>query len=324
MRINDCEYKMYMTNQKLIHISSELFSRMLQPIKKVINAAELDLDELDKVILVGGSSKMPVVRKYIQSIFEDKAEVVLEQNPDESVALGVGMAAAIKERAGEIKDMVLTDICPFSLGTATYDGLFSPIIERNETLPCRRTRTYVTVQNNQTQMTFPIYQGDNLVADDNLKLGELTVTKIPRAAKGEQGVDVTFLYDINGILDIKLESSNQTLHKVIVNKNIGMSEKEVEKRLEELRKMTIHPIEKEENRLLIEKAERLYREVNHEKQRLITAFLNNFKETLMHGKDKAIREEYVRFAVVLEEIDRGQFDFDSFDENFWSEEDSDE
>ena len=220
--------------------------------------------------------------------------------------------------------MVLTDICPFSLGTATYDGLFSPIIERNETLPCRRTRTYVTVQNNQTQMTFPIYQGDNLVADDNLKLGELTVTKIPRAAKGEQGVDVTFLYDINGILDIKLESSNQTLHKVIVNKNIGMSEKEVEKRLEELRKMTIHPIEKEENRLLIEKAERLYREVNHEKQRLITAFLNNFKETLMHGKDKAIREEYVRFAVVLEEIDRGQFDFDSFDENFWSEEDSDE
>ena len=324
VRINDCEYKMYMTNQKLIHISSELFSRMLQPIKKVINAAELDLDELDKVILVGGSSKMPVVRKYIQSIFEDKAEVVLEQNPDESVALGVGMAAAIKERAGEIKDMVLTDICPFSLGTATYDGLFSPIIERNETLPCRRTRTYVTVQNNQTQMTFPIYQGDNLVADDNLKLGELTVTKIPRAAKGEQGVDVTFLYDINGILDIKLESSNQTLHKVIVNKNIGMSEKEVEKRLEELRKMTIHPIEKEENRLLIEKAERLYREVNHEKQRLITAFLNNFKETLMHGKDKAIREEYVRFAVVLEEIDRGQFDFDSFDENFWSEEDSDE
>jgi molecular chaperone HscC len=324
VRINDCEYKMYMTNQKLIHISSELFSRMLQPIKKVINAAELDLDELDKVILVGGSSKMPVVRKYIQSIFEDKAEVVLEQNPDESVALGVGTAAAIKERAGEIKDMVLTDICPFSLGTATYDGLFSPIIERNETLPCRRTRTYVTVQNNQTQMTFPIYQGDNLVADDNLKLGELTVTKIPRAAKGEQGVDVTFLYDINGILDIKLESSNQTLHKVIVNKNIGMSEKEVEKRLEELRKMTIHPIEKEENRLLIEKAERLYREVNHEKQRLITAFLNNFKETLMHGKDKAIREEYVRFAVVLEEIDRGQFDFDSFDENFWSEEDSDE
>lgn len=321
VRIQNTEYTMHMTNQKLIHLSADLFKRMTLPLRKVINDANLEIEGLDKIILVGGSSKMPIVRQYIKSLFE--ADVVLEENPDESIALGVGIAAAIKSRTGDIKDMILADICPFSLGTAIYDGSFSPIIERNETLPCSRTKYYVTVNNNQTELEFPIYQGENLMAKDNLLIGEMKLAGLPKAPKGEVGAYVTFMYDINGILDISIVGANQKVHKVIMNKNMGLSEKELEQKVEELREMTLHPLEKEENRLLIEKAERLYMECSPQARDMLVYLLKQFKETVSKGRGKEVREEYVRFAAYLDRVEHSQFGFGDFDESFWSEEEDD-
>lgn len=320
--IQEKEYTMTMTNQKLIHISAELFKRMSKPLQKVINDADVDIEDIDKIILVGGSSKMPVVQRYIKSLFD--TEVVLDDNPDESIAIGVGIAAAIKERKGDIKDMILADICPFSLGTEVYDGTFSPIIERNETLPCKKTSYYVTVRNNQTEIEFPIYQGESLIAKENLLLGTMKVTGLPKAPKGKVGAKVTFLYDINGILDINIVSGEQSLHKVIMNKQMGLTEEELEKRLEELNKMTIHPLELEENRLLIEKAERLYQESNKRVRNMIAAFLSHFKESLSTNRGMAVRQESVRFAMFLESIEQNQFEFETFDESFWEEEELEE
>lgn len=319
VRIGEKEYTMHMTNQNLIHISADLFRRMAQPLKKVMNDSDMGWDEIDKVILVGGSSRMPIIRQYIKSLTD--VPVVVDASPDESVAVGAGLSAAIKERKGEIKDMILSDICPFSLGTALYDGTFSPIIERNDTLPCSRTRYYVTVENYQTQMNFPVYQGENLIASENLCLGSVTIKDLPKRPKGGAGANVTFMYDINGILDIKIVSDNQSVHKVIVNKNMGLTDKEVEKRLQELQKMTLHPIEKEENRLLVEKAQRIFQESNALTRQYIAEMLRHFKQTLDHGKGREIREEYVRFAMYLEAIEQNQFDFDEFSENFWKESD---
>ena len=322
VRIGETEYMMHMTNQELIHISANLFRRMTQPLKKVMNDSDMDWDEIDKVILVGGSSKMPVIKQYIKSLTD--VPVVVDDSPDESVAVGAGLSAAIKERKGEIKDMILADICPFSLGTALYDGTFSPIIERNDTLPCSRTRYYVTVDNYQTKMNFPIYQGENLIASENLCLGTVTIKDLPRRPKGESGANVTFMYDINGILDIRIVSDNRSVHKVIVNKKMGLTDAEIEKRLEELQKMTLHPIEQEENRLLIEKAQRMFQESNALTRQYIAELLRHFKQTLEHGKGREIREEYVRFAMYLEAIDQNRFDFDDFTENFWNEDDGDD
>lgn len=317
VRIGEKEYTMHMTNQELIHISANLFRRITQPLKKVLNDSGTEWDEIDKVILVGGSSKMPVIRQYIKSLTE--VPVVVDASPDESVAIGAGISAAIKERRGEVKDMILADICPFSIGTALYDGTFSPIIERNDTLPCSRTSYYVTVENYQTKMNFPIYQGENLIANENLCLGTVTIKDLPRRPKGETGANVTFLYDINGILDIRVVSDNQSVHKVIVNKKMGLTDAELEKRLEKLREMTLHPVEQEENRLLIEKAQRMFQESNALTRQYIAEMLRHFKQTLEHGKGREIREEYVRFAMYLEAIEQNQFDFDDFTENFWHE-----
>ena len=177
VHLKEKDYTMRMENQSLIHCSVDLFKRMSEPIKKVLNDSGMGWDEIDQVILAGGSSKMPIVQQYIKSICD--APVATDDDPDTCIALGVGMAAAIKERTGDIKDMILADICPFSLGTAIYDGTFSPIIERNDTLPCRRRRTYYTVSDYQTRMTFPIYQGENLIADKNLLLGTMELTDLP-------------------------------------------------------------------------------------------------------------------------------------------------
>lgn len=128
------EYTMKLSNTELIRISADLFKRMLKPIQRVLNDADCTWKDIDKIILVGGSSKMPIVAQYIRSVCD--TEVVADASPDESIAIGAGMVAAIKERTGDIKDMILADICPFSLGIGIKGDIFSPIIERNETLPC--------------------------------------------------------------------------------------------------------------------------------------------------------------------------------------------
>ena len=220
--------------------------------------------------------------------------------------------------------MILADICPFSLGVAVYDGSFSPIIQRNDTLPCSRTEYYVTVSDNQTAMKFPVYQGDNLIARENLLLGTMEITGLPRAPKGTVGASVTFLYDINGILDIRIDSGRQKLHKVIMNKRMGLSEQALEKRLEELRQMTLSPMEDEKNLYLIEKAQRLYRECSPGVRSYLVSALMHFREVLENGQGREIREAYVQFSVYLDAIEKNKFHFSGFDESFFEDDREDE
>ncbi len=321
--IQERQYTMRMTNQHLIHIGIELFKRMSIPIRRVINDSGMSVDEIDKLILVGGSSKMPVVEQYLKTLLD--IPVVLDESPDESIAAGVGIAAAIKERVGDVKDMILTDICPFSLGTAIYDGSFSPIIERNDTLPCSRTREYVTVEDYQTKMTFPIYQGDNMIARENLLLGTMEVADLPAAPKGQVMARVTFMYDINGILDIRIVSGEQALHKVIMNKKMGLSEAELEERLEKLRQMTLSGVEDENVRYLQEKAQRLYQECSPKVRAYIAEQLARFRNIIMYERSpRARREACVQFSIYLTAVERNKFDFHGFDESFFADDREDE
>lgn len=313
--LQDRSYTMGMGSQRLIHISRELFKRMGDPIRRVLNDSGMGWEEVDKVILAGGSSQMPVVQQYIKSI--SKAPVVVDERPDESIALGVGMAAAIKQRRGDIKDMILADICPFSLGMELYDGTFSPLIERNDSLPCSRTGHYVTVSDFQQKLVFRIYQGENLVAKENLLLGTMEITDLPRLPKGEAGADVTFLYDINGILDIRIESGNQSVHKVIYNKNMGLTEEQVEERVKELQRMTLHPLGRERNRLLLERAKRMFVESRGNARNSLAWMVRRFEEALQSGTEQDIRQEYVNLTLFLEAVEGRGVVLEEFDESFW-------
>ena len=136
--------------------------------------------------------------------------------------------------------------------------------------------------------------------------------------------DVTFLYDIYGILDIQIESGDRSAHKLIFNKNIGLSEQELLTRIDELKQQTLHPAEQEENRLLIERAERMYFECSGMVRERIAAFLHVFREALEKGGEIAIREAYVQLALTLTAIEQGQTVFEEFDESFWHEDDGTE
>lgn len=318
-KLGKVEYSMEMSNQQLIHISAELFKRMTGPIKKVLNDSGMTWDEIDQVILAGGSSKMPVVRQYIQSIAETR--VAVDDQPDESIALGVGLAAAIKERAGEIRDMVLSDICPFSLGMELYDGTFSPIIERNDTLPCSRSRLYSTARDFQDTMEFRIYQGESIMVRDNLLLGTLRLDGLPRLPAGEVSAVATFLYDINGILDIHVDTQGKSVHKVIMNRKIGLSEEQLEERIKELKSMVMYPKGKERDRLLIERARRVYMESTGQARENLEQEIRRYESLLSCGKEKEIRQGFVRLLLLLESLEQNQVTFEEFREDFFREED---
>lgn len=325
--LGDKEYIMELTNQELIHISTDLFKRISEPLRKIINDVDIDWNDVDKIILVGGSSKMPIIRQYIKSLTD--IPVVFDDNPDESIALGVGMAAGIKERCGDIKDMILTDICPFSLGVGVVGDVFSPIIERNTPLPCKKRQSYATLNDYQTKLTFNIYQGENLIASDNHLLCTLTLEGLPALPKGEAGAVVTFMYDINGILDIQIDPmgkgpiQGKSIHKLIVNNRLNLSADALEARIAHLHQITLPPAEQDENRLLIAKAERLYMECNPNIRQYISDRLTHFKMVLSSQKGKSVREEYVRFLLFLEQIEQNTFEFEKFDESFWTESEED-
>lgn len=318
-KLGEKEYTMEMSNQQLIHISAELFKRMTVPVKRVLNDSGMTWEEIDQVILAGGSSKMPVVRQYIQSIAE--APVVVDNQPDESIALGVGLAAAIKARTEEIRDMVLTDICPFSLGMELYDGTFSPIIERNDTLPCSRSRVYSTARDFQDAMEFRIYQGESMMVKDNLLLGTLEIDGLPRQWAGEVSAVATFLYDINGILDIHVDRPGKSVHKVIMNRNIGLSEEQLEEKLKELNHMAMYPKGKERDRLLIERARRVYMESTGQVREDLEREIRQYEYLLSHGKEKDIRQGFVRLLLYLESLEQKQVTFEEFREDFFQETD---
>lgn len=312
------EYTMSLSNQELIHIAAYLFKRMSEPIKKVLNDSKMSWDEIDKIILVGGSSKMPVVKQYISSI--SQVPVVMDENPDESIALGVGMAATIKQRMGGFKDLILSDICPFSLGVEIVGGVFSPIIERNDTLPCSKSGYYITIKDYQEKLEFNIYQGESMVARENLFLGTLEITDLPKVKAGQTGVNVTFMYDINGILDIRIVGENQSIHKTILNKKITLTQDELQKKLTELKQLSMHPLGKERDRLLIERAKSLYMESNGEVRNNLASLIRDYEELLLTKNEQTIRQGYVKITLYLDALEKQRVEVDEFDESFWEQE----
>lgn len=299
---------MPLSRKKLIQISEDLFVRMSLPIQRVLADGKVNVNELQKIVLVGGSCKMPVVQKYLEHLLGTKE--IHTVNPDYMIALGVGVYAGIKERDEEIKDMLLTDICPFSLGTGVHNysdednPLSSIVIERNTALPASREISLYTMQDNQTRMEIKVYQGEEMYAKNNVLLGELTV-KVPRAPKGKESVKLRYTYDINGILvvDVTVVSTGKQEQLVIVNKENNLSQGEIENRMRELEKLKIHPREKEENQLLLAKGEKLYKETVGNMRESIDGRIKYFSYLLEKQDEIKIKRWHRQLSAYLDGIE---------------------
>ena len=254
---------MILTQEDLIRIGAPLFKRMEAVVQKALRDASVGVDVIDRIVLVGGTCRMPVIRQYIRH-FMDIAPVT-EGNPDEIVARGTAIYGAIKERRAEIRDVLLTDICPFTLGIgvrdpSSQDLLLSPVIERNCVLPFSREQTYTPCSDTQTHVMIHIFQGESMHCSENLFLGTLHLD-MPTAGSDSRFVKVRFTYDINGILEVEaVNHVGQKQRKVILNSHIRMSDKELEEKLCQLKNLNYISQEEEQVKYLLARADRLYQE----------------------------------------------------------------
>lgn len=228
---------------------------------------------------------MPSVQQYLWHMLGKYSLTVM--NPDYMVALGVGTYAGIKERRKDIKDLLLTDICPFSLGTGIFNkgnvkrALMSTIIERNSVLPCSHRARFQTVSDYQKHVVIDVYQGEEYYADNNIHLGEVKID-VPLAPKGEETVTVDYTYDINGILivDVEVDSTGEKKRQVITTGTDNIAPEEIKKRVTELEKMKLSPADQEENQMLLAWGERLYAQTTGALRDAVGERLNYFQQLL--------------------------------------------
>lgn len=297
-------------------LTGPLLLRLRKPIERAMRDASLRPDNIDKVILIGGASRMFVIKQIISKMFGKFPFCNI--NPDEAVALGAGIQVALKERNQLLDEIILTDVCPYTLGTeivkevanGEYEaGYFLPIIERNTTIPVNRVEQFCTSHDNQTEVTINIYQGESRKVNENIKLGEINLSINPAPA-GKEVFDMRYTYDINGILEVEVTTlSTGKINRIVIEQSTGsMTKKEIEARLLALKNIKIHPRDKTENKLLLAKGERLYEEALGDRRSYIGYLLQQFEYILSRQNELEIKKAAKNLKEQLEKLE-GWYDY---------------
>ena len=303
--IQNKEYKLILTNKLMAKICYDLFER----VKKIINQAVKNCSRrplINDVILVGGSSQIIALQDYLSNLFGRKVKV--SSNPDTIIALGIGAYTGIKLRDEDIQDIVMTDVCPFSLGVGARHSIndttiyMETIIPRSSMLPCIKEKMFYTLYDGQKALNFKIYQGEQYYVDNNLELGEITVGVNPDEA-GKQWAKVTFMYDINGILCVSVKScTGEIKEKEIVNEKLHLSNEELERSKEKLNNIIQSQFNFDENEL-IKKLVWLFQFVSPFEKQQIGFAISNLENAYFIGSPIIRKKTYERTKEMLKEFE---------------------
>lgn len=258
-----------LSRERAEEIWQPLLERLRAPIHRALRDASLSPEAIDEVILVGGATRMPCFVRLTASIFGKMPRRTLP--PDEAVAMGAAVQAALKQGDESVEDIVVTDVAPFTLGISTttsmgrqrIGGIFAPIIDRGTVIPCSRTKAFYTVEDLQTQLTIQVFQGEHAMCQENAKLGQYTVADLPKRPAGEQGVDVRFTYDLNGLLEVEMTvlGTDRREHLVVEQTPGKLTAEAIEKARAAMEQLKFHPRDSLPNTTAIERAEALYLEL---------------------------------------------------------------
>ena len=241
-----------------------LIQRTLEPCKKALADAGITKDQVDEVILVGGMTRMPKVREVVESFFGAKPHTGV--NPDEVVAMGAAIQAGVLQ--GDVKDVLLLDVTPLSLGIETLGGVFTRMIDRNTTIPTKKTQTYSTAEDNQNAVTIKVYQGEREMAADNKLLGNFDLIGIPPAPRGVPQIEVTFDIDANGIVSVSAKDKGTGKEQTIkIQASGGLSDNDIDQ--------------------MVKDAEKFAEE---DKKRRAAAEARNQADSLVHATEKQLAE----------------------------------
>ncbi|MDH7795057.1 MULTISPECIES: Hsp70 family protein [unclassified Beijerinckia] len=288
-----------------------LNARLRAPIERAIADARLDPAQIDQIVLVGGATRMPLVRTMTAKLFGRFP--LIDPRPDHVVALGAAIQAGLKARHAALDDIVMTDVCPFTLGVATVDLsmrddlLLSPIIERNAVIPISRTNRYFTVQDNQSKLQFKVLQGEHLRASQNIQIGEILVD-IPRAPAGHESAEARFTYDVNGALEVEVTvTSTKMVERRVFRNQSNLTDDEINARFRTLAALKLAPRDQASNHALIARAERLYAESLGERRTLIAELVGQFEREINDQHLRNAEDLRARFAALLDDFERNVF-----------------
>jgi molecular chaperone DnaK len=279
-----------LTRAKLEQLAADVFDRLIEPCKQALKDSGKDAKDIDEIILVGGSTRIPKVQEIVKEIFGKEPHKGV--NPDEVVAMGAAIQAGIITR--DVEEVVLTDVTPLSLGIETLGGVFTRLIERNTTIPVTKGEIFSTAADNQTSVEIHVLQGERELARDNRTLGRFHLVGIPPAPRGVPQIEVTFDIDVNGIVNVSAKDlATNKEQKITITSSSGLSDDEIEKMIKDADKHSKEDKEKREEIDLKNQADQLVytteKVLNENKDKIPPQEINNIQVAIEETK-KAIQE----------------------------------
>ncbi len=311
VRDGDVDYQLTLDETLLEQACAPLLQRLRAPVERSLRDAGLRSSELEAIVLAGGATRMPLVRRLVTLLFGRFP--VADLNPDEVVALGAAVQAGLKARDAALNEVVMTDVAPYSLGVAVSvrmdahtesHGHFDPIIERNAVVPVSRVKNYIPTRDGQTQMTLQIFQGEARMVRDNVHIGTLNVV-LPGLKSQDSAVDVRFTYDVNGLLQVEAHvlRTGETAGLVIEGNPGLLSEPEIAQRLKSLAALKIHPRDQLANRTVMARAERVFSQCRGHERDWLGAQMLHFERLLAGQEERSIRAGRRELAQSLDQIE---------------------